>query len=202
MLAFNRNILGQAIQVIEAARKQTACQDTLHQSRLSLDSSGTCTGHLTFGDTIGPHLRHILEHYEAMIIGLPEHGGVKPQLVDYDARAHDREIERDPAAMLKRFSSLIDAMHNWNQSTLDTPVTVGLKGGINGQYDFHTTSSIGRELLFLAGHAIHHFAIIQTDCISHGLALHSNFGKAPATVNYEMSHPAKPAKSESLSPWR
>ena len=40
--------------------------------------------------TVGPHLRHVLDHYSALLAGLPDFR------VDYDARARDSHLESDP----------------------------------------------------------------------------------------------------------
>mmetsp|Transcript_2850 Transcript_2850/g.3269 ORF Transcript_2850/g.3269 Transcript_2850/m.3269 type:complete len:94 (+) Transcript_2850:1-282(+) len=59
----------------------------------------------------------------------------------------------------------------------------------NGE-EFNLQSSIGRELGFVAHHAIHHLAMVRIIAINTlGLdenELPPNFGKAPSTVNFEI----------------
>jgi hypothetical protein len=53
-----------------------------------------------FCTQVGPHLRHIIEHYEAL---LSRRTG---ELVDYDHRARDREVEQSPVVAARRGGSM------------------------------------------------------------------------------------------------
>ena len=59
--------------------------------------------------------------------------------------------------------------------------------GITGNFDFCVTSSVGRELAFLASHAVHHFALLAEHLQRHGVPLPAHFGKAPGTVANEIA---------------
>ena len=128
----------------------------------------------------GAHLRHVIEHYEALLL--------RPlgEALDYDNRPRDRELERCTLRARARLLRLQQRLQGWTQDTLDTPVRVLSRGGCLGEFEFATASSLGRELMFLASHAVHHFALLQVYCLEHGIALGGHFGKAPATVAHEL----------------
>ena len=159
LLRFNREVLGQALGLV-AAYEQRAPQ--------------------MFAEHAGPHLRHIVEHYEALL--LRESGSV-----DYDARARDRDCERSTAVARARIEALQARLAGWNGAALAAPVEVRTLGGLAGEEAFASTSSVGRELMFLASHAVHHFAVLKLHGIAQGVAASAEFGKAPATVAHERS---------------
>ena len=161
LLAFNLAIIEQAEQVISVL-----------QSTGNLDR---------YGEYVGPHLRHILEHYEALLLMQKKNRNV----VNYDERERDRSLENEPKYMLSRLQSLTNAIKDWDSHNVSQPIAVCLKGGLSGELEFITNSTLGRELMFLASHAVHHFALVQVWCLQHGIRLSADFGKAPATVAYE-----------------
>ena len=164
LLDFNQSIVEQAQSVIKALETHDA----------------TDQHPVEFGEYVGPHLRHILEHYEALVAG-----GDSGSAVDYDARQRDRTLEQDSQQMSARFKALSSAIAAWNLQSMQRAVSIHLQGGLCGEFDFVTQSSIGREMLFLASHATHHYALIQVYCLKRGISLGADFGKAPSTVAYE-----------------
>ena len=68
---------------------------------------------------------------------------------------------------------------------LDQPVDVRTRGGLQGEHNFSTRSTVARELMFLNSHATHHFAILQGYARQRGETLGTGVGRAPATVAHE-----------------
>lgn len=132
-----------------------------------------------FAPSIGPHLRHIVEHYEALLDCQPG------ELIDYDHRARDRSIERSPTLAIARLDGLLGKLQTLAARRPDEAVSVGFSIGIDGA-DFHVSpSSLVRELNFVASHAIHHYALIRPIATAAGVPLPEEFGKAPETVRHE-----------------
>ena len=159
LLRFNRDLLDQALDLV-------ALHDRPHAP--------------PYASHAGAHLRHVIEHYEALLLrplGEP---------LAYDNRPRDRELERCTLRARARLLRLQQRLQGWTRGTLDTPVRVLSRGGVAGEFEFITVSSLGRELMFLASHAVHHFALLTAYCLEHGLAMGSRFGKAPATVAHEL----------------
>ncbi|MBI5721955.1 MAG: hypothetical protein HZC37_30140 [Burkholderiales bacterium] len=140
---------------------------------------------LAFDASIGPHLRHVIEHYEALVL--------RPFAaeVDYDQRPRDRTLERSPALARQRIAALRATLRGWAQADLDLeePLLVFTLGGVQGQWPMVSASTISRELVFLASHAVHHFALLRGQCEHDGIAVDAHFGMAPATVAHlQKSH--------------
>lgn len=162
LLRFNRDVLDSALAVVDAY-EATAPQ--------------------RFAECAGPHLRHVIEHYEALIARA---GGA----IDYDARVRDPSIERSPAVARGRLQALKTLLGPGGTALLATPVTVRALIGLHGEHSLMTTSTMGRELLFLASHAVHHFAVMKLHARAHGVALADELGKAPATLAHQQSKEA------------
>jgi hypothetical protein len=73
----------------------------------------------------------------------------------------------------------------WPVALLDTPVRVRGQAGLFGDRRYEVASTVGRELAFVASHAIHHFAMLAPHGRALGIDLPADFGKAPSTVAHE-----------------
>ena len=158
LIDYNCQVLDQALQVISAHQSQPA---------------------VAYDRYSGPHLRHIVEHYEALV------SQVAGRSVDYDSRARDRRIERDPTHARERIESLQVQLHSLRDYSSSAPLAVHLRGGLGGEENFVSFSTLDRELLFVASYAVHHYALIQLHCRAAGIDLGDDFGKAPSTVRHE-----------------
>ncbi len=127
-------------------------------------------------NTIGKHIRHILEFVECMVVGM-ENG-----LVDYDNRRRDLALETDVNAALQLMLRL--------QNTIET--ITGDKelemtfAHPNGKLEILKTN-IYRELVYNIEHAIHHMAIIKIACNVEftNVVLPSHFGVAYSTIQFQ-----------------
>lgn len=158
LLAFNCAVLDQALQLIDA-----------YLARPALD----------FAAQTGPHLRHVIEHYSAFT------EQVAGRSVDYDARARDVSMERDPARARAQIERLQQQLRTRVTQPVADPIAVHLRGGLAGEENFVSFSTVERELLFLSSHATHHYALIRLHCLSLGIDTGADFGKAPSTVHHE-----------------
>ena len=154
--------------------------DVLEQA-LVLVASHDLSGAPDYAVPVGAHLRHVIEHYEALL------SPAKAGCVDYDQRPRDRELERRPDVARARLEALQARLLQWTDTPLGAPLQVRGLGGLAGDFDFVVESSWGRELVFVASHAIHHFALLQAHCQQHGIPINTEFGRAPATVAHERS---------------
>lgn len=164
LLSFNQQVIDQALAVVSGH-----------------EVPGSSTSSASFSGPVGAHLRHVIEHYEALVHGLPL------CVVDYDGRPRDRQLETSTALARDRLQSLRQMLGQWTPDMLDRPVQVLGQGGVAGDFDFRVTSSVGRELVFLASHAVHHFALLAAHLQRHGISVPSHFGTAPGTVANEIA---------------
>jgi uncharacterized damage-inducible protein DinB len=142
-----------------------------------------------YSQAVGPHVRHVIEHYQALLNALSSDDAC----VDYDARNRDLRIQTDPTKTVSALMQLIEqfvAAAGNEDLNLDTRLSTRLKAGSQGELEVSVTTTLGRELLFLASHSVHHYALLGQYCRAAGLELGHEFGKAPATIAFEMAHAA------------
>ena len=165
LYTYNIDLLTQILNVIEVLQHQAAAT-------------------FNYAQAVGPHLRHVIEHYSAFLHAIAQ----DVVCVDYDARDRNLAVQNVPAITLSKIHDLIDqfrALAEQNALSLDHPVRTRLKSGLTGEQDFLVASTIGRELLFLSSHTVHHFALVSRYCRDAGVDLGHDFGKAPSTIAFE-----------------
>jgi uncharacterized damage-inducible protein DinB len=147
--------------------------------RLKNDASSN----FDFSKIVGPHFRHVYEHFSALLKAIDS-----TLLINYDDRARDHEIQSDISRGIESYVFLIDKLESlYSQNTLDSDyqMNVCFKIGLNGEIEAQSKTSLGRELLFLASHTIHHYALLTDHIKNAGLSINSDFGKAPSTLAFE-----------------
>lgn len=128
------------------------------------------------GSGIGKHVRHILDHYLAVRQGLDQ------AFVDYNQRHRDSEMETVPDAALH----VIGQLHDWLQGLNDLEHGLRIRSEVSCRAEYHTEcdSNLGRELLYLINHTIHHAAYIKRMVEESDLRLPEEIGLAPCTATY------------------
>lgn len=165
-----------ATDTIAPAARLLAFNDEALAQGEALARAHEAAGAPEFGTLVGPHLRHIVEHYEALLF--------RPfaNEVDYDSRPRDRSLEHSPTLARQRIAALREALRGSDDDELDEALVVFTLGGVEGRWPLATASTVGRELVLLASHAVHHFALLREHCAAHGIVVSPHFGIAPATV--------------------
>jgi hypothetical protein len=140
-----------------------------------------------YGQAIGPHVRHIIEHYTALLAAL----GSAQGLVDYDARDRDMRIQSVPDATLTKLWELQATMRRFAETlgqhaNLKHPLVTRLQAGNVGELTIEVATTLGRELMFLSSHTVHHFALVGQYSKAAGVDMGHDFGKAPATLAFEL----------------
>ena len=129
-----------------------------------------------FSASVGEHFRHLIEHYQAFLDGWP--GGV----VDYDARPRNAQLETDMASARASIENLRRRLRALPADLdLAQPVAVRCCTGAEMKAS-PVPSCLSRELVFLHGHSVHHFALIVIILKQRGITVEQNFGIAPATL--------------------
>ena len=128
---------------------------------------------------MGAHIRHILDRFLCFLAGLPEAS------IDYDARKRDKSIENNLDAATFALASVARRIESLDMlNTLGTSISVRESVHHLGP-SVAMPSTVGRELMGLVTHSIHHLAIIALIVKSYGYEIDSDFGKAPSTIRYE-----------------
>lgn len=128
---------------------------------------------------IGGHIRHLLDHFEALAKGFEADAPVV-----YDRRDRGTEVERDRAAAAQRLRAVRDRFAGLDDVQLAMGVTVRVLPTPQGE-EVELESTLARELAFVTHHAVHHHAIIKTIAQTAGVSLDHEFGRAPSTVRAE-----------------
>ena len=126
---------------------------------------------------VGPHLRHCLDAYGCLLAGLDT------ARVDYDARRRSPEVESRRTAGLAALRAAevsLGGLAAWDPET-ELRVKVDTPAAAPGAW---TRSTLARELQFLVGHTVHHFALIAFILRRHGFEPGREFGVAPSTLDH------------------
>lgn len=137
-----------------------------------------------FRTAIGPHARHVLDHYDSLHAALPPQ--TAPLTVNYDTRARDTRTEQDRQFATQRVRRVLMNLDQLAPLDSAQPLVI-LCSTTPDRPAEAVTSTLGRELQFLQSHCIHHLAVIAERAANAGIPLPADFGKAPATIAQERS---------------
>jgi len=172
------------------------------------------------GSSAGKHLRHVHSHFEILIEAMPDPEQLRdpprtsrPSLstsaadasddddlaaVDYDRRSRDLKMESSSSVAIAEYEALMERLRrklsNSNGRLFNRELKVRATTPV--VQEFRTT--FGREIWFLALHAIHHYALLRICMHEQGITLQSKsnsdsgsqvtgtdasqFGVAPSTL--------------------
>ena len=122
--------------------------------------------------SIGGHVRHIIDFYELYLEGSLE------GIVNFTKRKRDLGLESDPRAAWNAVSRIEEALEK-RLDHGDGKISVISDSGES------FASSHGRELEFLAGHTVHHNAMIVAMCQSLGVFVSPEMALAQSTIEYQ-----------------
>jgi uncharacterized damage-inducible protein DinB len=123
----------------------------------------------------GGHLRHCLDHIDALLSALE--GGV----IDYDQRQRGTEVETSRSAALAVLRRQQRQLHTVLAGSEDRPLR--LSALVHpGLPPMEADTSVGRELIFVLSHTIHHNALIAVIALALGVSVPDRFGYAPSTL--------------------
>jgi hypothetical protein len=131
-----------------------------------------------FPSSIGSHMRHIVDHFMAII------DGHSKGHVDYNVRHRYNQIEQFPYAAIEAFESINRWLSNLQDDCLDHSLSVTTEVDVMRSHSTTCISTLERELVFASSHAIHHYALIRIICSMQNTNVPDFFGYAPATITH------------------
>ncbi len=146
--------------------------------RLLDDSAYTRPSARMFGSTVGQHVRHALDHFEAACAGLAD------EVIVYDRRERGTAVETSRGAALEMIDRLSSQIGSVCPTSASRSVRVEVMLSAGGD-EAVLESTLARELAFAAHHAVHHHAMMASLGVEMGVTPPSGFGKAPATLVHE-----------------
>ncbi len=165
LMAAVEQVLGQGVGLLESLSNEN------YATRLGTPHNGS----------IGGHYRHVLDHLLCL------HAGLADGQVNYDLRKRDRRLELDREYAIEVSKELGSAFSGISAEKCEEPVAVAYAVNYISPGFEWLTSTVGRELAFCTGHAIHHFAIIRLLCAEFGAELPEHFGVAPSTLRHRQA---------------
>lgn len=128
------------------------------------------------GETIGKHVRHIVEFFQCLIIA--------SDTICYDDRKREIQIENSISYTLNEIQVIKQAINR-----IDPNYQLKIKQFVAGETLIFTTTR-GRELIYCIDHSIHHFAIIKLaiEQTYPEILIDHSFGIAYSTLKYQAQH--------------
>jgi len=131
------------------------------------------------GNTIGRHVRHILDCYELLV------SSTQTGQLNYDHRQRDLILEVSVHEALRRIGLVDRLIHHLD---LNQPLMLAVGLSVAGPAMVQLPTLVARELLHNTEHAIHHMALIQVAVRQAfpAIELPAHFGVANSTVQHQV----------------
>lgn len=133
-----------------------------------------------FNATIGGHYRHCLDHFRSL---LDAAGGGD---LNYDHRERGTLIEQDRFAALNATRALLEGYRQLAAGVLNRSLQVTCKTSTAAAGSQTAPSTVGREIMYVVAHAVHHYALIAIMCGLQGVSTPAGFGVAPSTLKHQL----------------
>jgi hypothetical protein len=148
-----------------------------------------------FISSAGSHIRHIIDHYLAIM------SGIKNELIDYDIRVRGGELESSPQLAKNKLNEITIWIKSLSEDELSKIITLSTETSVTSENVQTVQSTIARELIFAGSHAVHHFAMIAQISFAQKSVLQTtelpqNFGLAPATATFLRKNGDLPTKTK------
>ena len=137
------------------------------------------------GGSVGKHLRHLVDHYEAILHALASETNTGGGLIDYDHRERDVPMEGCRVTAIAVLASVAQRVAGLAPRELLREVRVRIMVAADGT-TAELPSSLARELAFATHHGVHHQAMMKAIAGEFGVEAAPDFGKAPSTVQHEV----------------
>jgi hypothetical protein len=145
-----------------------------------------------FNASVGGHYRHSLDHFRSLL------DSVSSGDLNYDHRERGTLIESDRFAALNATRELRAGYQRLSVACLSRELDVTCKTSYATTGSQAAPSTVGREIMYVVAHAVHHYALIGIMGCMMGLNMPAGFGVAPATVKFQSESSKAPvASSES-----
>jgi hypothetical protein len=147
---------------------------------------------VAFSASIGGHYRHCLDHFRSLL------DAARSGDLNYDHRERGTLVENDRFAALNATRQLRAGYQLLSAECLPRELTVTCKTSYATTGSQASSSTVGREIMYVVAHAVHHYALIGIMGGLMGLNIPLGFGVAPSTVKFQ-SESSRPLASSSNS---
>jgi len=133
-----------------------------------------------FNASIGGHYRHCLDHFRSLLDAAPAGD------LNYDHRERGTLIESDRFAALNASRALREGYQQLSAGCLDRELDVTCKTSYATSGSQVSLSTVGREIMYVVAHAVHHYALIGIMGGLMDLKMPAGFGVAPSTMKHQI----------------
>jgi hypothetical protein len=124
------------------------------------------------GASIGEHYRHVVQHFECVI------RSIRSGEINYEARERNHRLETDVTFAAIATCDVLRAITKYDTATLNRACgVVSTLTNLASRPSFVETT-VGRELTYCIGNAIHHYRIVWQICSQIGVAVPTEFATA------------------------
>lgn len=156
---------------------QEALQQDLDLVRALTPEQYRAGGSGHFKSSVGMHLRHNLDHFEAFFAGFED------GQIDYESRSRNTQLEDIPGVAEDAIVGYLEQLQQM-RALDDRTLNIREESEAGVEARSWLPSSIGREFQFLLGHTVHHNALIVMILDGQGVDLPEGFGVAPSTQRH------------------
>jgi hypothetical protein len=132
-----------------------------------------------FNASIGGHYRHCLDHFRSLL------ESASAGDLNYDHRERGTLVENDCFAALNATRELCAGYQRLSVDCLSRELNVTCKTSYASNGSQVSPSTVGREIMYVVAHAVHHYALIGIMAGLMGLQMPAGFGVAPSTVKFQ-----------------
>lgn len=133
-----------------------------------------------FNSSAGAHMRHILDHYLALMHR-------EGNCVNYNVRHRFSDVESSISAALKQLTEIETWLQQLDIDLFNMPVEVISEVSVSEQQNYACHSTLGRELVFVSSHAVHHYFTLKQIAKALDIQTDEELGVAPATATFQRS---------------
>ena len=144
---------------------------------------------VAFNASVGGHYRHCLDHFRSLLDSAT-HGDL-----NYDHRERGTLVEHDRFAALNATRELQEGYERLDAELLLRTLSVTCKTSYATVGSQASPSTVGREIMYVVAHAVHHYALIGIMGGLMGLKMPAGFGVAPSTVKFQSESSKAPVAS-------
>jgi hypothetical protein len=131
-----------------------------------------------FHSPLGAHLRHCIDHVDALL------NGIAAGEICYDRRERGTAIEHDRAVGLEAAADRARLVRAIGDAALRSPIMVCAMV-VPAAPEVAFDSTVARELLYVFHHTVHHTALMSAQATNMGIQPDPRAGRAPATIAHD-----------------
>jgi hypothetical protein len=143
------------------------------------DSAFTRKLPAAFNASIGAHYRHCLDHFQNL------YAAAEDGDLNYDARQRNTLIETDRFAALNATRWLRENYQRLDADSVKRTLNVTCKTSYSLNASQVSASTVGREIMYIVAHAVHHYALIGIMGALMDMKMPDGFGVAPSTLKHQ-----------------